>query len=69
MKTLIRVTMTEYLQGLFNSEQLCFKISRGDFIICIFYYFATTRAEALIKRTTASIYKKLTTLNPPIILC
>ena len=68
MKTLVKVTTTGYLQNLFNSEQLRFKVSRGDFII-LFYYFTTTRAEALIKRTTAFIYKKLTILNSPIIFC
>ena len=66
MKTLVRV------KGLFINKvysRVNNYVSRfqEETLLVVFYYFATTRAEALIKQTTAPIYKKLTTLNLPII--
>ncbi len=59
MKILIRVNNCLF-QGLYNSEQL--KVSRfqEETLLFLLYYFTTSQAEALIKQTTASIYKKFT---------
>jgi len=45
---------------------MCLKYQE-ETLLFVFYYFATTQAEASIKRTTAPIYKKFTIKIYPII--